>query len=350
VVGRKGSIGALHWSESPVWVADTAYTIDQLLRSGSLRFVYYLLRASRLADLSQDVGVPGLSRDAVHGLPCPAWSCARQREIADFLDLACERIDVSGRLIGRLMPTAASGYLSLARERTLAPEHPRVLLKLVATPGTGHTPSRERGEYWVEEDCHLPWFGLADVWQVRDDAVDRVGETAERISDIGLANSAAVKHCAGTVFMSRTASVGFVGQMAVDMAVTQDFMTWTCGPRLLPEYLLHALRATRPEILQMVQGSTHKTIYMPDLLGIKLPLPCLERQHAIVADLQPRLESRRRGALTAERLRHALTAYRASLIHEAVTGKLDVTKLSDRQMDERLHAAAEDRLDEVAAV
>jgi type I restriction enzyme S subunit len=135
--------------------------------------------------------------------------------------------------------------------------------------------------------------------------------------------------------------------MAVDMAVTQDFMTWTCGPRLLPEYLLHALRATRPEILQMVQGSTHKTIYMPDLLGIKLPLPCLERQHAIVADLQPRLESRRRGALTAERLRHALTAYRSSLIHEAVTGKLDVTKLSDRQMDERLHAAAEGRLDEV---
>jgi hypothetical protein len=49
----------------------------------------------------------------------------------------------------------------------------------------------------------------------------------------------------------------------------------------------------------------------------------------------------------ASELRAALTAYRYSLIHEAVTGKLDVTAASDRQMDERLHAAAENRLDEV---
>jgi hypothetical protein len=95
--------------------------------------------------------------------------------------------------------------------------------------------------------------------QIRDDARDVVFETAEKISPLGLANSAAVLHAAGTVILSRTASVGFVAQMGIDMAVTQDFMTWTCGPRLVPEYLMHALRATRPEILQRVQGSTHKS-------------------------------------------------------------------------------------------
>jgi hypothetical protein len=52
-------------------------------------------------------------------------------------------------------------------------------------------------------------------------------------------------------------------------------------------------------------------------------------------------------AAIADRVRAALTAYSSSLIHEAVTGKLDVTAASDRQMDERLHAAAEGRLDEV---
>ena len=78
-----------------------------------------------------------------------------------------------------------------------------------------------------------------------------------------------------------------------------------------------------------------------------MPLPPVDVQRRIVDELQPRIEARRRVRPEGESLSDALTAYRSSLIHEAVTGKLDVTKASDRQMDERLHAAAEGRLDEV---
>lgn len=52
---------------------------------------------------------------------------------------------------------------------------------------------------------------------------------------------------------------------------------------------------------------------------------------------------------SAARMKSVLSEYRDSLIHEAVTGKLDVTRVSETEMDERLHAASEGRLDEVMA-
>ena len=33
--------------------------------------------------------------------------------------------------------------------------------KFVARLESGHTPSRQKPEYW--QDCTIPWFGLADV-------------------------------------------------------------------------------------------------------------------------------------------------------------------------------------------
>ena len=38
---------------------------------------------------------------------------------------------------------------------------------LVAKLESGHTPSRQHPEYWVPSECTIPWFSLADVWQLR---------------------------------------------------------------------------------------------------------------------------------------------------------------------------------------
>lgn len=160
---------------------------------------------------------------------------------------------------------------------------PTVPINYVARLGTGHTPSRQHPEYW--EDCTLPWMTLADVWQLRDGTADTVVDTAEKISTLGLANSAAEKHPAGTVILSRTASVGFSAILGADMATSQDFATWTCGPKLDPRYLLYALRAMAPDLRRLVAGSTHKTIYMPDIEQLRIPLPPLTEQLAITSVL-----------------------------------------------------------------
>jgi type I restriction enzyme S subunit len=158
----------------------------------------------------------------------------------------------------------------------------RVQIRKVARLGTGHTPSRSVDAYWEPSQCTIPWLTLADVWQLRDGSVSVILDTKEKISPLGLANSAAVRHPAGTVAFSRTASVGFSCILGVDMATSQDFVTWTCGPRLNPRYLLWMLRGERDDILGRMQGSTHKTIYMPDIEQLTIPLPplgdwCLSR-------------------------------------------------------------------------
>lgn len=154
----------------------------------------------------------------------------------------------------------------------------RVQIRKVATLGTGHTPSRSTPEYWVPAECTIPWLTLADVWQVRDGTKTVVTETKEKISPAGIANSSAVIHPAGTVAFSRTASVGFSCILGTDMATSQDWVTWTCGPHVDPRYLLWALRAMRGEIIGRMQGSTHKTIYMPDVEQLTIGLPPIDQQ------------------------------------------------------------------------
>jgi type I restriction enzyme S subunit len=168
--------------------------------------------------------------------------------------------------------------------------YPLVQLRYVAKTGTGHTPSRSRPDLWVDAERTIPWMTLADVGPLRAGTVDVVTETVERITPAGIASSSAVIHPAGTVFLSRTASVGFSALMGQAMAVSQDFMTWTPGPLLDGRFLLHVLRGMRPELLGLMHGSTHKTIYMPDLLSLRAPLPPLQQQRAIAAFLDRECE------------------------------------------------------------
>jgi type I restriction enzyme S subunit len=144
---------------------------------------------------------------------------------------------------------------------------------------SGHTPSRSVVAYW--ENTDIPWFTLADVWQLRDGKQIYLGDTANKINELGLANSAAELLPAGTVVLSRTASVGFSGIMPRPMATSQDFWNWVCGPELLPEYLNYQFKSMTAELKSLNMGSTHQTIYQKDAAALQIVVPPLEEQRAI---------------------------------------------------------------------
>lgn len=182
---------------------------------------------------------------------------------------------------------------------------------------SGHTPSRQHPAYW--ENCTIPWFSLADVSQIRAGKVKYVYETKELISELGLANSSARLLPAGTVMLSRTASVGYSAIMGRDMATTQDFINWVCKPELSPEFLLYVLRAMRKEFDRLMMGSTHQTIYMPDVAKLMMSLPPVEEQEDIIAFLD--CETGKIDALIAEqeKLLTLLAEKRQATISYAVT-------------------------------
>jgi type I restriction enzyme S subunit len=206
------------------------------------------------------------------------------------------------------------------------PAHWRVArIRQVARLESGHTPSRQHPEWWIPEECTIPWVSLADVWKLRDGVTEYLDATAEKISEVGMANSSARLLPARTVILSRTASVGFSAIIQVPMATTQDFVNWICGPTLLPEYLLYLLRAMAPEFARLTQGSVHRTIYMPDVARFMATLPPLDEQQRIVAHVRSALRRLDGLAQRAQSMVDKLREYRQALITAAVTGKLDVS-------------------------
>ncbi len=193
--------------------------------------------------------------------------------------------------------------------------------KHAARVASGHTPSRSVREYW--ENCTIPWFTLADVWQIRDDRQKYIDQTKEKISQLGLDNSAARLLPAGTVILSRTASVGFSGILSQPMATTQDFVNWVPGRSITSEYLLYVFRTMRGELRRLTMGSTHQTIYMPDVLQFSTPLPSIAEQRCISKFLDR--ETVKIDALIQkkQRLIELLDEKRAALISHAVTKGLD---------------------------
>ena len=63
IVGRKGNVGSLFWSETDFFVIDTAYFVTTRL---PLRFFYFDLQCKNF--INGDAAVPGLSRHQAYSL------------------------------------------------------------------------------------------------------------------------------------------------------------------------------------------------------------------------------------------------------------------------------------------
>ncbi|MFZ7338057.1 restriction endonuclease subunit S [Comamonas jiangduensis] len=151
------------------------------------------------------------------------------------------------------------------------------LLDQAAKRGSGHTPSKDFPEYW---NGGIKWISLAD-----SSCLDKglVTQTDKEISLIGVQNSSAVVHPAGTVVLSRDAGVGKSGVMAEDMAVSQHFIAWDCSKstELHNWYLYHWLQQQKPEFERVAVGSTIKTIGLPYFKKLKITLPPYSEQRRI---------------------------------------------------------------------
>lgn len=140
----------------------------------------------------------------------------------------------------------------------------------------------------------------------------------------GIAHSSAHILPAGTVVFSRDATIGLCAITGAEMAVSQHFIGWVCGPRIKPEYLLFVLRSMSQELERLTMGATVRTIGMPDVKSLVTPIPPVPEQEKIV--LYIRQNRSQIDALIAK-VREAvdrLTELRSSLISAVVTGKIDV--------------------------
>jgi len=307
-------------------IVSPAYFVCRPNEDYEPRFLHYLLRSTiylqELTRISkwQPPAQFDIGWEQLRGVQIIAPSKERQVAIADYLDTETARIDA---LIKKKL-----GFDALLNEKitSLIQEHVGTIprrrrLRHLASLGTGHTPDRRNRQYW--ENCVIPWVTAEDL-SGRENPFAVLMETRQKISALGVANSAAVVHPSGTVMLCRTASVGLICHVGVPMATTQAFVTWSPGPELDSGFLMYALHSLRQEWKRLAFGSTHDTIYMPDLESVKIPYVPLTEQRRIArlldASTSRLLESMRH-------LNHQCVMFeerRRALITSVVTGELEV--------------------------
>lgn len=207
----------------------------------------------------------------------------------------------------------------------LSVNHPRtepppgwawVPLLRLARQESGHTPSRSVAAYWNGD---IPWIGIRDAGAHHGGVIQ---DTAQHVTQAGLDNSSARLLPAQTVCLSRTASVGYVVVMGRPMATSQDFVTWTCSPALLPDFLKYALLAEGDDIRRFGKGSTHTTIYFPEIRALHICLPPLTEQHEIVRLLDQALPATANATHDADRAFILLDHLERSILSLAFRGEL----------------------------
>ena len=97
IIGRKGTVGAVHYSQVPCWPIDTTFYVlddDPLL----LRFKFYLLKSLGLENMNADSAVPGLNREAAHARRISIPPPPEQRAIAHILGTLDDKIELNRRM------------------------------------------------------------------------------------------------------------------------------------------------------------------------------------------------------------------------------------------------------------
>ena len=265
-------------------------------------------------------------------------SLSEQVQIACFLDRETAKIDArvaEQRRLMDLLKEKRQAVISHAVTRGLNPEAPLTpsgiewigdvpkhwdigSLGYLASIQTGSTPDRAKPEYW---DGDIPWLKTGEL------NYQRIVDSEERITEAGLANSAAKMAEVGTLMMAmygQGVTRGRVAILGIRAAYNQACAAIAFGPRLCNDYARYFfvmayrfIRDTGNETSQMNLGSG-------TIAKMKILIPPIEEQKRIVGFLQGELSVFDALTTEAQRAIDLLQERRTALISAAVTGQIDV--------------------------
>jgi len=339
ILGRKGTIDRVHYIQGKFWVIDTAYYLSDFCNADP-KWLYYFLLSVDLRQLNEATGVPSLSRELLYKIAAATPSLPEQSKIAEILSTVDRAIEQTEALIAKqqriktglmqdLLTRGIDEHGNLRAENThqfkdsplgrIPVEWEVSQLDSLAERGSGHTPSKGRSEYW---NGGIKWVSLAD-----SSSLDNfyIHETDKEISALGLKNSSAVLHPAGTVILSRDAGVGKSAILGSDMAVSQHFMAWRCkADRLDNHYLYYWLQRDKPKFEGIASGSTILTIGLQFFRDYMIAAPKnIEEQRQISKTLLHSDLTEQQFSLNHFKINSLKTA----LMQDLLTGKKRVTEL-----------------------
>lgn len=101
IVGRKGSYGEVHLSNSPFFPIDTTYYIDDLFNQ-PLKYWFYQLKMLPLTELNRSTAIPGLNREDAYSQHIVLPPLAEQKIIANKLDTLLAQVETTKSRLERI--------------------------------------------------------------------------------------------------------------------------------------------------------------------------------------------------------------------------------------------------------
>jgi type I restriction enzyme S subunit len=92
IIGRKGAIGAVHFSKVPFWPIDTTYFVEPP-EGIDLSFLFYLLSRLNLVSLDRSTAIPGLNRDDAYAQQISLPPANEQKRIVAKIEELFTRLD-----------------------------------------------------------------------------------------------------------------------------------------------------------------------------------------------------------------------------------------------------------------
>ncbi|PZO08604.1 MAG: restriction endonuclease [Leptolyngbya foveolarum] len=351
VVGRKGSFGKITYSEDRGFVIDTAYFIDSSCAKANLRWLYYALQVLGLDEISQDTGVPGLSREKAYECRLLLPTIKDQEAIAHFLDRKTAAIATliakKQRLI-QLLEEKRTALINQAVTKGLNPDAP---MKDSGVPWIGEIPEhwesnvklryltrKERGSFvngpfgsdlLVSElkPEGIPVIYIRDIKPYGYRRKSIVCVSQEKANQLNL-----FRVDPGDVIIAK------VGDPPGDSCiypeseppgiVTQDVIRLKLKTQYNSEYISFMMNSgLGTNLIGMISiASTRERVSLGDFKSLRVVCPPITEQQRITSFLNS--ETQYIDNLTSKTLASVekLQEYRRSLITAAVTGKLDIPK------------------------
>jgi type I restriction enzyme S subunit len=283
IIGRKGSVGEVHYSQTKCWPIDTTYYIDDLFMI-EYTFLFYLLGNLKLGQLDKSTAIPGINRNELYSVNVPLPPLPEQQRIAEKLESLLEKIKEVKTLldeIPEILQNFRQSVLAAACSGRLTedwPEHADFLsknLREIATWSSGGTPSRAHPEYYGGS---IPWIKTGELRE------NIIVDTEERLTQLGLEKSSAKLFPIGTVLVAMYgATIGRVALLGIDAATNQACAAAIpIAERVKSRYLFYLLQAQKDALVKKGQGGAQPNISQGLIKEHQILLPTLQEQQEIV--------------------------------------------------------------------
>lgn len=328
IIGRKGSVGQVHYSTIPCFPIDTTYYIDSVKEPTDLIWLAYMLSVLDLPELNKASGVPGLNRNDAYKQLLPLPPLPEQQRIAALLKEQLAAVD-QARLAAQARLEAVKA-LPAAYLRQVFPQPGQPLptgwrwvrLKDVSSIiSKGTTPTTLGLQY---TDTGIPFLRAEDVtgWAVD---VNNVTFHISSNSDALLSRSRLLPGDFLVTIAGTLGRIGYVPPETQNLNCNQAVAFARVDQNEVNiQYLCFVGRLDYiiSPLINQKAGGALQNLNLQQVGGLKLPLPSLPEQQRIAALLIERFSAVEQARQAAEAELNTINTLPAALLRRAFNGEL----------------------------